>query len=125
MLDSLKNLGNIGQLMARAGEMREKMQQMQDSMGQKLVTGESGAGMVTATVNGRLELVKLKIERERLGPTDAQGKTHFSQADIEMLEDLICAAVRSAQNKAAELMKDEMAKMAGDMGLPPGMLPGA
>jgi nucleoid-associated protein EbfC len=124
MFDSLKNLGNIGQLMARAGEMRQKMQEMQEEMGKKLVTGDAGAGMVTATVNGRLELVKLKIDRSRLGP-EVEGKTPFSQGDVEMLEDLICAAVRSAQGKAADMMKDEMAKMAGDLGLPPGMLPGA
>lgn len=125
MLDSLKNLGNIGQLMARAGEMRAKMEAMQDELGKKLVTGDAGAGMVTATVNGRLELVKLHVDRERLRPADAEGKTPLSGDDFEMLEDLIRAAVRAAQTKAAEIMQAEMGKMAGDMGLPPGMLPGA
>lgn len=125
MFDQLKNLGNIGQLMARAGEMKAKMEAMQDELARKQVTGDAGAGMVTATVNGRMELIKLHIERERLRPSDAEGKTPLSKDDMEMLEDLICAAVRAAQVKAAEMMKAEMGKMAGDLGLPPGMLPGA
>jgi DNA-binding YbaB/EbfC family protein len=125
MFDQLKNLGNIGQLMARAGEMKAKMQQLQDELAAKQVTGDAGAGMVTATVNGRLELIKLHIERERLRPSDADGKTPLSASDIEMLEDLICAAVQAAQAKAGDMMKAEMSKMAGDLGLPPGMLPGA
>ena len=125
MFDQLKNLGNIGQLMARAGEMKAKMQQLQDELAAKQVTGDAGAGMVTATVNGRLELIKLHVDRERLRPSDTEGKTPLSGDDFEMLEDLICAAVRAAQAKAAEMMKDEMSKMAGDLGLPPGMLPGA
>ena len=124
MFDQLKNLGNIGQLMARAGEMKQKMEEMQAQLAKKSVEGDAGAGMVTATVNGRLELTKLKIDRERLRPSDAEGKTPLSAGDVEMLEDLIAAAVRAAQSKAAEMMKDEMSKMASDMGLPPGMLPG-
>lgn len=124
MFDQLKNLGNIGQLMAKAGEMRAKMAQLQEELAKKQVSADAGAGMVTATVNGRLELIKLHVERERLRPSDEEGKTSLSAGDFEMLEDLICAAVRAAQNKAGEMMKDEMGKMAGDLGLPPGMLPG-
>ena len=124
MLDSLKNLGNIGQLMARAGEMRERMQKMQDELAKQTVTGEAGAGMVVATVSGKLALLKLKIDRSRLGPSDANGKTALGDADVEMLEDLISAAVRSAQAKAAQLVQDAMQKQASEMGLPPGMIPG-
>ncbi len=127
MFDALKNmggLGNIGGLLAKAGEMREKMTRMQEELARKSVTGDAGAGMVTATVNGKLELIKLKIDYARLAPQDATGKTALAAADFEMLEDLIAAAVRAAQAKAAEMMKDEMSKIAGDMGLPPGALPG-
>ena len=124
MFDNLKNLGNLGSLMAKAGEMRERMTKMQEELGQRTVTGDAGAGMVSATVNGRLELVKLTIDRTRLGPTDEAGKTALAQADVEMLEDLIAAAVRAAQNKAADMMKAEMGKLAGEMGLPAGALPG-
>ncbi|HTL28177.1 MAG TPA: YbaB/EbfC family nucleoid-associated protein [Tepidisphaeraceae bacterium] len=106
MFDMLKNLGKIR-------EIQQKMQQMQEEAARKQVSADAGGGIVTATVNGRLELVKIHID-----------KSKFDVNDTEMLEDLITAAVSAAQTKAAEMMKDEMTKMAGDLGLPPGMLPG-
>ena len=116
MFDALKNLGglgNLGPLMARAREMQEKMTAMQEELGRKTVSADAAGGMVEATVNGRLELVKLRIDKSRV-----------DLADTEMLEDLIVAATRAAQGKAADLTKAEMQKMAADMGVPPGMLPG-
>ena len=112
MLDGLKNLANLPGLMAKAREMQERMQTMQAELAKKQVTADAGGGMVTATVNGRLELVRLRIDPARV-----------NTADTEMLEDLIVAAVNAAQAKAGEMMKQEMGRMAGDMGLPPGMLP--
>ena len=112
MFDALKNLGNLGSLMSRAKEMQDKMQSMREELGRKLVTADAGAGMVTATVNGRLELVKLEIDKTRAGTPD-----------LEMLQDLIVAAVSAAQAKAATVVQEEMARMAGELGLPPGMLP--
>ena len=112
MFDQLKNL-NLGDLMKGAREMQEKMKGMQEELARKTVTADAGAGMVQATVNGRLELVKLRIDREKIDP-----------ADTELLEDVILAAVGAAQRKAGDMMKDEMQKMAAGMGLPPGMLPG-
>ena len=114
MFDALKNLGNIRELMGKAQQMQQQMQQMQEELARKTVSADAGGGMVQATVNGRLELTAIKIDRERIDPNDT-----------EMLEDLIVAAVRAAQTKAAEMMQSEMQKMAGDMGLPPGMLPGS
>jgi nucleoid-associated protein EbfC len=112
MFDALKNLGNIGDLMSKARQMQDQMKQMQEEMGKKQVTADAGAGMVQATVNGRLELVKLKIDKDKIDVNDT-----------DMLEDVIIAAVTAAQAKAANVMKDEMQKIAGEMGLPPGMLP--
>jgi DNA-binding YbaB/EbfC family protein len=112
MFDALKGLGNLGSLMTRAKEMQEKFKALQEELAKKTVIADAGGGMVTATVNGRMELVKLQIDRARV---DAN--------DVEMLEDVIVAAVRAAQAKATEMMKEEMSKAAGDMGLPPGMLP--
>jgi DNA-binding YbaB/EbfC family protein len=106
MFDLFKNLGKIKEIQA-------KMQQMQEEAARKQVSADSGGGIVTATVNGRMELVKIRID-----------KSKFDVNDTEMLEDLITAAVSAAQRKSAEAMQEEMAKMAGDMGLPPGMLPG-
>jgi len=113
MFDALKNLGNIGELLKNARQMQDKMQQMQSDLAQKLVSADAGAGMVTAVVNGKLELVKLSLDKSKLDLTDT-----------DMLEDLIVAAVRAAQVKATGMMQEEMKKLAGDMGLPPGMLPG-
>ena len=112
MLDAFKNLGNLGELMSKARQMQEQMKQLQEEMAKRTVTADAGGGMVTATVNGRLELTAIKIDKSRLDPSDT-----------EMLEDLIVAAVHSAQGKAAEMMKEEIGKLTGGLGLPPGMLP--
>jgi len=88
------------------------MKAMQEELGKRQISADSGGGMVTAIVNGRLELVKLRIDKTRIDP-----------ADTEMLEDLTVAAVSAAQAKAAQMMQSEMSKLAGELGLPPGMLP--
>jgi DNA-binding YbaB/EbfC family protein len=111
MFDSLKNM-NLGDLMNQAKQMQAQVQQMQAEMAKKTVTADAGAGMVQATVNGKMELTRLKID-----------KTKIDTSDTEMLEDVILAAVNAAQAKASDMMRAEMGKMAGDMGLPPGMLP--
>jgi DNA-binding YbaB/EbfC family protein len=113
MFDALKGLGNLPGLMAKAREMQDKMKAMQDDLAKRLVTAEAAGGMVQATVNGRMELVKLRIDKTRIDPTDT-----------DMLEDVIVAAVAAAQNKASESAREEMQKMANEMGIPPGMLPG-
>jgi DNA-binding YbaB/EbfC family protein len=112
MFDALKGLGNLPSLMAKAREMQEKMQSVQEGLARKTVVADAGGGMVQATVNCRLELVKLRIDKSKIDP-----------ADTDMLEDVIVAAVAAAQTKAAEEAKNEMQKVAGEMGIPPGMLP--
>jgi nucleoid-associated protein EbfC len=112
MFDGLKNLGDIAGLMKKAREMQEQMKTVQEELAKKQVTADAGAGMVQATVNGRMELVKLKIDKTKVDPNDT-----------EMLEDVIVAAVHAAQVRAGEVLKAEMSKMASDMGLPPGMMP--
>jgi DNA-binding YbaB/EbfC family protein len=112
MLDALKNLGNLNSLMTKAKEMQDKFRAMQEELAKKTVTADAAAGMVQATVNGRLELVKLRIDKSKVDVNDT-----------EMLEDVIVAAVAAAQARAAEMMKAEMSKAAGEMGLPPGILP--
>jgi DNA-binding YbaB/EbfC family protein len=111
MFDAFKNLGNLGELMTKARQMQDQMKQMQEELAKKQVTADAGGGMVQATVNGRLELVKLHIDKSKVDLNDT-----------ELLEDLIVAAVHGAQSRAAEMMKAEMQKMTGDLGLPPGLL---
>ena len=111
MFDAFKNLGNLGELMTKARQMQDQMKQMQDELAKKQVTADAGGGMVQATVNGRLELVKLHIDKSKV-----------DLDDTELLEDLIVAAVHGAQSRAADMMKAEMQKMTGDLGLPPGLI---
>src|SRR3954454_8980887 len=113
MFDNLKNLANLPGIMQKAREMQEKMQQVQAELAHRQVTADAGGGMVTAIVNGRMELVRVRIDKTKL--PDA--------SDTDMLEDLIVAAVSAAQTKAAEMVRQEMQKTASDLGLPPGMLP--
>ena len=113
MFENLKGLGSLPGLMAKAREMQDRMKSMQEELAHKTVSADAGGGMVEATCNGRLELVRLRIDKARVDPNDT-----------EMLEDLVVAAVHAAQTKAAEMAKSEMQRVAGEMGLPPGMLPG-
>ena len=112
MFDNLKNLANLPALMAKAREMQDKMKTMQEELARKQVTADAGGGMVTAIVNGRMEVVKIRIDKSKIDVNDT-----------EMLEDLIVAAINAAQVKAAQMMQDEMQKMTSEMGIPPGMLP--
>jgi DNA-binding YbaB/EbfC family protein len=101
------------ELMRNAKEMQEKMQQVQEELARQSVTADAGGGLVTAEVNGKMQVVKIRID-----------KTKFNPADVELLEDLVTAAIAAAQAKAADLMQRHMQKMAADAGLPAGMLPG-
>jgi len=97
--------------MKQAQQMRGEMERMQAEMAKKTVTADAGGGMVQATVSGKLELVKLKIDKSRVDVNDT-----------EMLEDVIIAAVNAAQARAGQMMQAEMQKKAQEMGIPPGML---
>ena len=112
MFDALKNLSNLPELMRKAQEMQSKMKDLQEEMARRTVQADAGGGMVTATVNGRLEVTAIKID-----------KTRVDVNDTDMLEDVIVSAIRAAQAKAAAEMSTEMHKLAGGMGLPPGILP--
>lgn len=116
MLENLKNLAGLPGMLGRVRELQAKMQQVQSRLGELRAEADAGGGMVTATCNGKLELVRLKIDAERLNLGTA-GAT-----DLEMLEDLIVAAVAAAQKKASETVRQEMAKAAQEIGLPPGVM---
>src|SRR5258706_1354020 len=112
MFDALKNLGNLGDLMRKAGEMKARMAQMQEELAKKTVTADAGGGMVEATVNGRLELIRIKIDKARV-----------DLSDTEMVEDLVVAAVHAEQNKALEMSQAQTQKMVGDIWLRPVTIP--
>lgn len=113
MFDGIKNLSDLPGLLAKARQMQDRIKSMQQELARRQVSADAGGGAVTAIVNGRLELVKVHID-----------KTKVDVNDTEMLEDLIVAACHAAQLKAADMMKQQMQKVAGEMGLPPGLMPG-
>lgn len=102
---------NIQQIMKQAQQMQKKMLQEQEEMAKRQFEGTSGGGMVTALVSGLGALISIKLDPEVV-----------SKDDIEMLQDLIVAAVNDAHRKAGETGQGGMAEMMGKMGLKlPGM----
>jgi DNA-binding YbaB/EbfC family protein len=101
---------NLAGLMKQAQQMQSKMQDMQAKLEALEITGESGAGLVTVTLNGKSDLKRIKIDPKVIDPADA-----------EVLEDLIGAAFRDAKTKIEAVSAEEMQKVTGGMQLPPGM----
>ena len=98
---------DMNQIMKQAQQFQQKMGQMQEELAQKQITSTVGGGMVLATVNGRHELIALKIEKEVIDPEEA-----------EMLQDLIVAAVNDAMKQAQDMIQSEMAKLTGGLKIP-------
>lgn len=95
---------SMSELLKQAQKMQEKMQQVQEQLGALTAEGSAGGGMVTAVANGRQELLEIHIDKEVVDPED-----------VEMLEDLVVAAVNQALQNAQELASEEMSKAAGGM----------
>ena len=102
-----KGLGGLGSLGKKFGDIQRRMAEMQESLKTRVVDGSSGGGAVTALVNGRKELVGVKIDPEVVDPDD-----------MEMLEDLIVAAISQGMKKADEMASEEMSKITGGLKLP-------
>ncbi|BDF78192.1 YbaB/EbfC family nucleoid-associated protein [Pyramidobacter piscolens] len=100
-------MGNMNQMLKQAQAMQAKMMKAQEELKEARVEGSAGGGMVSATVNGQGELVGVKLSKEVVDPED-----------VEMLEDLILAAVSDAANKAREMMEQRMGSLTGGMKLP-------
>jgi hypothetical protein len=100
------NLGQLANLLKNAGQIKENMKGMQERLAAARHVGEAGGGQVRATVDGKGELLEAKLEPE----TVAGG-------DVELLEDLIVAAVRDAAAKSREAMQKEMAAATGGLDL--------
>ncbi len=101
---------NIGQLMKQAQQMQNRMTEMQARLGEIEMSGQSGGGMVTATLNGKGELKKIALDKAAVDPDD-----------VEILEDLIIAAVADAKMKVDSHIAEETQKLMGGIPLPPGM----
>ncbi len=114
MLKGLGGLGDMAKMMKAAQDMQGKMAELQNQLESIVVTGESGAGMVTARCTAKGELTGLDIDPSIFNPDEK-----------EVVEDLILAAIKDAQSKAQERSRQEMEKLTAELGLPAGMnIPG-
>jgi nucleoid-associated protein EbfC len=101
----------LGNMMRQAQDMQKKFAKIQEELATRTVEASAGGGMVRCTVNGKQEILSLSIEREVVDPND-----------VEMLQDLVLAAVNDAIKKSQELVASEMGRVAGGLGLNlPGM----
>ena len=102
----------LGDLMKKAQQMQERLKNIQDEIARLEVTGESGAGLVKVTVNGRHEASRVSIDPSLVAP-----KTDDDRA---LLEDLIAAAFNDAARRLERLQKEKMSSLAAGLGLPGG-----
>ena len=103
----MKGMGNM---MKQAQKLQAKMLKMQEELAEKTVETSAGGGMISVVANGRQQIVSITIDKEVVDPDD-----------VEMLQDLILAAVNDALNKAQEMVAGEMGKLTGGFNIP-GML---
>jgi DNA-binding YbaB/EbfC family protein len=101
---------NIGQLMKQAQQMQTRMAEMQAKLADVEMSGQAGGGMVTALMNGKGELKKITLDKNVVDPDD-----------VEILEDLIIAAVNDAKGKIEAHVASETQKLMGGLPMPPGM----
>lgn len=98
---------NFGKIMKQAQQVQARMMKLQEELALKTVEASAGGGMVTAVVNGRFEVISLKIEKDVVTPDD-----------IEMLQDLVMAAVNEGVRQAQEMAQAEMSKITGGLQIP-------
>lgn len=109
----MKGIPNMGQLMKQAQAFQTKLAKLQEELGERTIEASSGGGMVSVVVNGRQEIVSIHIEREVVSPED-----------VDMLQDLILAAVNDGLRRAKEMVNEEMGKLTKGLNLPglPGLI---
>lgn len=110
MIKGLGNLGDMAKMMAKAQELQGKVAEAQERVEAMEVEGEAGGGLVKARVSGKGELKGVEIDPSLFVPEDK-----------EAVEDLIVAAIKTAQERAQEAAREEMARVTEGLGLPPGM----
>ncbi|MFO7600774.1 MAG: YbaB/EbfC family nucleoid-associated protein [Candidatus Desulfacyla sp.] len=109
----MKGMPNMGQLLKQAQKFQTKMAELQEELNQRTVEASAGGGMVTAVANGKQEVLSIAIDPEVVDPND-----------VEMLQDLILAAVNDALNRAKDMTNEEMGKLTKGMNIPgmPGLM---
>ena len=97
----------MGKMLKQAQKMQSNMMRIQEEMAEKTVEATAGGGMVKVVANGKQQIVSIDIEQEVVDPDD-----------VDMLEDLILAAVNEAINKSQEMVSAEMSKLTGGLNIP-------
>ena len=100
-------MGNMNNMMKQVKKMQEQMMKAQEELKEKTVEGKAGGGVITVVVNGHKEVKDVKIKPEAVDPDD-----------VEMLQDLILAAVNDAMKQVDEINNKEMGKLTGGMNIP-------
>jgi len=100
----MKGMGNM---MKQAQKLQSKMVKLQEELAEKTIDASSGGGMVKVVANGKQQVVSIDIEKEVVDPED-----------VEMLQDLVLAAVNDALAKSQEMVSSEMSKLTGGMNIP-------
>ena len=101
------NIPGLGDMMKRVQKMAEETQRIEQELGEKRIEASSGGGMVKAAVNGKGELLEVKIDPQVVDPTD-----------VEMLEDLVVSAIREALEKAIEEKTTRLEEITGGLNIP-------
>lgn len=100
-------MADFTKILEQAQQMQGRLEKIQDELANMTVSGSSGGGMVSVEADGKGQITKVRVD-----------PSIVNASDIEMLEDLLVVALRDAQQKAAELAKQEMSKLTGGMALP-------
>ena len=104
-------MGQQFKMLKQIQQMQARMAKVQEELGEKTVTGTAGGGVVEVVANGHQKVLSVTVKPEVVDP-----------ADVEMLQDLVLAAVNDAMDKARELATKEMGAVTAGMGLPPGLM---
>ncbi|MBU4001475.1 MAG: YbaB/EbfC family nucleoid-associated protein [Proteobacteria bacterium] len=106
----MKKMGNFGQMggmMKQAQKLQAEMMKLQEELGERTMEASAGGGMVKVVANGKQQVVSIRIEKEVVDPED-----------VDMLQDLILAAVNDALAKSQEMVSSEMGKLTGGLNIP-------
>lgn len=103
----LKGMGGMGNILKQAQKMQQRLLEVQQELKERVVEGSAGGGMVRVAVNGQQEVLSVKIDPEVV-----------NAEDVELLEDMVLAAVSQALEKARQMAQEEMAKVTGGLQLP-------
>lgn len=102
-----KGIGNLSHLLKQAMNAKEKIEELRQNLGNEVIEASAGGGMVTVTLNGRFEVLSIKIDPEIINPEDP-----------EMLETLVAAAVNEGVRKVQDLVKAKMTELTGGFEIP-------